>query len=184
MPEDMVIARMCAPTLAGIKTGSLYRFQYADRKEMMQSIRQWNRKLSPKGVILISLRFRERDALIYAFRPKQLHRDFQSEDAASILREFGYAPQKSEACIATLIKRISEEKSFPHEIGLFLGYPPEDVEGFIENRANGYKTVGYWKVYGNVAEAERKFDAYRRCTNWFLRSLQSGRQLERLTVAI
>ena len=48
----------------------------------------------------------------------------------------------------------------------------------------GIKTGSYWKVYGNVAEAERKFDAYRRCTNWFLRSLQSGRQIERLTVAI
>lgn len=184
MPEDMMIARMCAPTLAGIKTGSLYRFPYADRKEMIRSIRAWNRKLAPKGVVLTVLRFRQQDALIYAFRPKQLRRDFQSQSVASILKEFGYAPQKAEACIATLSRKISEGESFPHEIGLFLGYPPEDVEGFIENRANGYKTVGYWKVYGNVAEAERRFEAYRRCTDWFLRNLKSGRHLERLTVAI
>ena len=184
MSEDLMIARMCAPTLAGIKTGSLYRFPYSNREEMVQSIRAWNRRLSPKGVILIALRFREQDALIYAFRPKQLRKDFQTEDVSSILKEFGYAPQKSEACIATLIRKISEEKDFPHEIGLFLGYPPEDVEGFIENRANGYKAVGYWKVYGNVAEAERRFETYRRCTDWFLKNLQSGKQLERLTVAI
>ena len=34
-----------------------------------------------------------------------------------------------------LIKRLNEDAEFPHEIGLFPGYPPEDVRGFIENRA-------------------------------------------------
>jgi hypothetical protein len=87
-------------------------------------------------------------------------------------------------CIATLIGRVTDGGEFPHEIGLFLGYPPEDVKGFIENRANGFKTVGYWKVYGNVAEAKKKFEVYRRCTDWFMNRLQKGESLERLTVAI
>ena len=32
-----------------------------------------------------------------------------------------------------LIQRKIDE--FPHDIGLFLGYPPEDVLGFITNKA-------------------------------------------------
>ena len=28
-----------------------------------------------------------------------------------------------------------ESGEFPHEVGLFLSYPPEDVKGFIDHRA-------------------------------------------------
>ncbi len=184
MSEDMTIARMCAPTLAGLKTGSLFSFPYKDRESMLRAVREWNRKLSPKGVVLIALRFREGNALIYAFRLKHLRRDLMTENVAGMLREFGYLPEKREGCIATLIQRISGSDDFPHEIGLFLGYPPEDVEGFIRNRADGYKAVGYWKVYGDPVEAKRKFAAFRRCTDWYVRELNKGGRLERLTAAM
>ena len=184
MSEDMTIARMCAPTLAGMKTGSLFSFPYADRETMLRAVREWNRKLSPKGVVLIALRFREGNGLIYAFRPKHLRRDLLTEEIAGMLREFGYLPENREGCIATLIRRITECEDFPHEIGLFLGYPPEDVEGFIRNHADGYKTVGYWKVYGDPEEAKRKFAAFRRCTDWYIRKLSKGERLERLTAAV
>jgi hypothetical protein len=36
---------------------------------------------------------------------------------------------------------------FPHEIGLFLGYPPEDVAAFIENDGKNYACRTHWKVY-------------------------------------
>ena len=42
-----------------------------------------------------------------------------------------------------------ESGEFPHEVGLFLSYPPEDVKGFIAHRANDFKCAGLWKVYGN-----------------------------------
>lgn len=184
MSEDMTIARMCAPTLAGIKTGSLYRYHYANREKMLQAIRGWNRKLSPKGVVLVTLRFESQSALIYAFRPKQLRRDLRTETVAGLLREFGYNPERKENCIRTLIGKISDGQAFPHEIGLFLGYPPEDVRGFIENHAGGYKTVGCWKVYGDETEAERRFATYRRCTDWFMKRLNGGDRLERLTVSV
>ncbi len=43
-----------------------------------------------------------------------------------------YAPRSS---ISERYRAHMEGKGdFPHEIGLLLGYPPEDVIGFIENR--------------------------------------------------
>ena len=50
-----------------------------------------------------------------------------------------------EQCLARLIERLKDADEFPHEIGLFLGYPPEDVEGFIQE-PNGQKYTGIWKV--------------------------------------
>ena len=34
-------------------------------------------------------------------------------------------------------------------MGLFLSYPPEDVKGFIDHRANDFKYAGLWKAYGD-----------------------------------
>lgn len=48
-------------------------------------------------------------------------------------------------------KRLNT-KNFPHEIGIFLGYPLDDVIGFIEHKP--YYLVGDWKVYQNVNEAK------------------------------
>lgn len=54
----------------------------------------------------------------------------------------------------------TEHHIFPHEVGIFLGYPLWDVEGFIQNNGQNYKIVGYWKVYDDVVGAIRKFQEY------------------------
>ena len=53
-----------------------------------------------------------------------------------------------------------ESGEFPHEVGLFLSYPPEDVKGFIDHRANDFKCAGLWKVYGDVEQARAAFRLY------------------------
>ena len=50
------------------------------------------------------------------------------------------------------------KQSFPHEIGVILGYPLEDVKGYMENGGQKCLLNGYWKVYNNPEEAKRKFE--------------------------
>ena len=69
---------------------------------------------------------------------------------------------------------------FPHEVGLFLGYPAEDVRGFIENRAAGCKCVGCWKVYGDVNAAKMRFASFEKCTRDNCGRLRRGCTLEQL----
>ena len=57
---------------------------------------------------------------------------------------------------------MKTSESFPHEIGLFLGYPAEDVQGFIRNCAAKPKLVGAWKVYGDAEVAKKKFASYKK----------------------
>lgn len=181
MPEEFTMVRMCAPTLAGMKTGSLYNYRYDDRGEMMKAIRGWNRRLRVRGVCLIPLRYTDHTALIYLFRPEQLRCDLCRASVSRLLRTHGYDSYRCGQCLARLIERLREEDTFPHEIGLFLGYPPEDVEGFIQNRAEGFKAVGYWKVYGDAEAANRTFCKYRKCTELLCRRLRNGEPVERLT---
>lgn len=86
------------------------------------------------------------------------------------------------ACVARLMQRISASAEFPHEIGLFLGYPPEDVKGFIECGGRDCKACGYWKVYGDVWKAETLFRKYTKCTGVYLDCLRRGLPFERLAV--
>ena len=81
-------------------------------------------------------------------------------------------------------RRLQESGDFPHEIGLFLGYPPEDVRGFIENHAEGYKFVGCWKVYGDEKSAKKQFARYKKCTDVYCSQWANGKSIERLTVAV
>ena len=55
-----------------------------------------------------------------------------------------------------------EHKQFPHEMGLLLGYPIEDVRGFIEHNGCGCLYSGYWKVYRNVPVSYTHLDVYKR----------------------
>ena len=91
--------------------------------------------------------------------------------------------ENAERCIRTLIARLHENADFPHEIGLFLGYPPEDVDGFIRNGARCAKCVGPWKVYGDEQAARCKFAQYRKCTNVYRDCLKKYNSFDRLVVA-
>ena len=180
MSEENVV-RLCAPTLAGIKTGSLFPCPYENRETLLMEIRQYNQVLVPKGLCLLPLRFTDKSALLYLYRPRDLERDLQDQLAAEILRHAGYVCGSSEQCLMKLIERLRAYDEFPHEIGLFLSYPPEDVKGFLEHRP--CKCVGCWKVYENEEADKKTFAKYKACTRVYCRQLASGIDIERLTVA-
>lgn len=180
--EDKVLVRHCAPTLAGLKTGSLFTCPYQNREQLLETVRKLNRKLVKKGLRLLPLRFSESKALIYLFRPGKLRHDFSQEDAASVLRCHGYDPDRCEHCVKKLACKLRSQKEFPHEIGLFLGYPVEDVVGFIQQGPDRCIATGCWKVYGQPEEAEKKFAQYKKCTRVYCQKLAKGTPLDRLAV--
>lgn len=182
MSEELLV-RHCSPTLAGIKTGSLFTCAVSGKHEMKRCIRIWNHMLTKKGLRVLPLRLINGRALIYVYRPAMLSTDLQNNTAEKLLQERGYSIKTSESCVVHLIERLCECEEFPHEIGLFLGYPPEDVNGFIENKADGCKYVGYWKVYGDVKAARKTFEKYKKCTDVYCNQYAKGRSIERLTVA-
>lgn len=182
MSEELIV-RHCSPTLAGLKTASLFTCSYSSVEELRTNIRQLNRRLSSKGLRIILLRRSGHRALIYVYRPAKLRADMSEAAVSELLKNFGYSPMKPESCVAELACRLRNCEEFPHEIGLFLGYPPEDVRGFIENGAEGAKLTGYWKVYGDEEKARQLFAKYKKCTNVYMDQWSKGRPVERLTVA-
>ncbi len=179
--SDYQLVRYCAPTLAGIKTGSLFTM-HLPSDDLRQDITALNRSMRKKGIRIIPLKVCETYALIYLYRPEMLDRDLRDPKAKCILERFGYQINSSDRCVVDLARRVKSSPVFPHEIGLFLGYPPTDVDGFINNPNEGFCAVGYWKVYSDAEGALRIFERYKKCTEEYGRMLRSGRTLEQLVV--
>lgn len=181
MSEDLIV-RCSAPTLAGIKTGSLFTLHPSSYDDFKKEILKLNRSVNKKGVRIIPLKVCDDHALVYIYRPAMLGKDLNDPVAMSILKRFGYSPASPERCIRYLISRLDSSAEFPHEIGLFLGYPPLDVDGFISNPYEGFYETGYWKVYSDVDGARHKFRRFSRCTEVYMHMFNEGRTLEQLVV--
>lgn len=113
---------------------------------------------------------------------------YRYESRAEVLRELNDINKKLnargvDACLERLKGRLTEYACFPHEIGIFLGYPLEDVVGFIAHKGKDCKLCGIWKVYGNVSEAGKLFQKLQKCSDIYIRVFQEGRSITQMTVS-
>lgn len=171
-----------APTLAGLKVANLICLPESLATE--EELRRCSELMSGKGLSITVLRSRRGRKLLYLFRPKQLKALLEDSGHAEFLNRNGYSELSVPAAIKRLRTHFENSEGFPHEVGLFLGYPIEDVVGFIEHCGENCKYCDLWKVYGDVDEAKRLFRRYRRCRTVYERCYQNGLSLPRLAVAM
>ena len=114
------------------------------------------------GLCSYELNYLEDNVLILLYDQTELAKVFQSEIAQSILYHYGYSSSWSlKDKLLYLEKRFEAADDFPHEVGVFLGYPPMDVKAYIENNGQNQCGTYYWKVYHdeeNAREAFQKID--------------------------
>ena len=182
MCEALVVSQ-CAPTLAGIKTGSLFSCPAEEEETLRGSLLRLNRLLVPRGARLLPVRRMRGRILLYMYRPARLAADLAVQEAREILDRLGYPMGSAEERAAELIRRIRAGGEFPHEAGLFLGYPPGDVDGFMRLGGRRAKLRGTWCVYGDTASARRIFSAYRRCRTLYEDAYRRHNSVEKLIVS-
>ena len=180
---DDVLIRHSAPTLAGIKTASLFPCVFQDALQMRVCLRKWNGMLVKKGLCILPLRCTQGSALLYIYRASMLRDALAQRGVRQLLQERGYCCRDMQSCIRQLIARLQQSGDFPHEIGVFLGYPLHDVRGFIQNRACNFRCAGCWKVYADERAAMQQFCRFGQCTKIYCAQYAKGMSIERLTVA-
>lgn len=175
---ETALAEQCAPTLAGIKPANLFPWTGTNAAEFAR----WRETLAAYG-----MEFRIFPAngcrLIYLFRTARLREILSGSSVRAFLRRLGYPDADWDALLEELAARFQFAAEFPHEIGIFLGYPLEDVACFMERGGKNYAYCGCWKVYGNPEEAKRRFAEYRRCTALYCETVRAGVPLTRLIAA-
>jgi hypothetical protein len=91
--------------------------------------------------------------LLLLYRPQPLAALLARPNVAGFLRKAGYTnPADQETSLTELQSRISATR-FPHEIGVFLGYPLKDVAGFMGWAPLPFTCQGPWKIYGDPADS-------------------------------
>ena len=187
---ETVMVEQCAPVLAGLKPAGLFRYETGDCADLARRMKNWNAQLNPKGLQVRVLKgyVRTHRYLVYVYRESKLCAVLADEKVQSFLRQEGYRLPETgvpdvHGLLTQLSRRLCCSAEFPHEIGIFLGYPLHDVVGFIENRGQNFTCCGCWKAYGDPDAAQRHFDQLSKCTAVYLRLFHSGTPILRLAVA-
>ena len=181
---EAVLVRQCAPTLAGMKPGSIFCFNHSPLEVSRQKVCQWNKQLAPFGLTVQILLERpgSSSVIVFVYRHDRLEQMLSDDAYQRFLAEAGYERTNLDDLLEQLAQRLRTQPEFPHEIGVFLGYPLRDVIGFIENHGRNFTCCGFWKSYGDPAEMQVCFACYRRCIQTYVAMFEQGIPLERLAV--
>lgn len=168
------LAFHAAPTLLGVKCASLFSLSDAE-SDIRTNCDYFNHRAIARGLktrILCSCKNRR---LLLVYNEKLLAGRLLEMNVRTVLLKYGYDENFSvDKCLDRLAERITKCGEFPHEIGVFLDYPIEDVVGFIENKGENFKMCGAWKVYGSVDKAKRTFANYEKCRIFLCNKLNEG----------
>ena len=167
---ERTLAVHSAPALLGVKCANLFSLQVSECSPSEYAT-EFERRSGLRMRILC--RCRER-VLVYVYQPLLLDIQLSQSYVTAFLTQYGYMPDMS---TEEMLVRLSERMrcgSFPHEIGIFLGYPLPDVQGFIGNKGKNCLLCGYYKVYSDPEQAQRTFANYDRCRDILCDKLQQG----------
>ena len=167
---------------AGKTRAQAYR-EYAEAKA--ESILDWEDfdSVAHIGyVVKFSIYTGKERALVYVYRQEALAALLAQADVQAFLRAMSYGDTSPDGALAFLRQRLTESPCFPHEIGVFLGYPLSDVIAFMRDGGRGCRCSGCWKAYTNECEAMRVFQRYKACRAAYQTLFRAGWPLERLTV--
>lgn len=154
---EMLLALHCAPIISGIKVSNLVKLTREQSIVLCRNIR-------PSGLSVWFLEYEGDSSQALIFRRNDMQQFLQKPEIQKALNQFGYSDFQTIPVLLRLSAHMRNYKAgegeFPHELGVLLGYPLEDVQGFMENQGENYTYCGYWKVYGNIEQAKRIFAAY------------------------
>ncbi|MEI0478565.1 DUF3793 family protein [Brachyspira pulli] len=172
---DELIINHCAPALSGIKIANIFTYQYDSKKELEKEVSSYNDILSFKNIKVSIIKDNANKAIIYVYNEKELENYLLDDEIFEFLENYGYKSKNIHESIDFLKTRMQYAESFPHEIGIFLGYPLIDINGFINNYGKNSLYTGYWKVYHNKNEAIKIFDNYNKCRDFYISTFLNGK---------
>ena len=171
------LALQCAPVISGIKISNLLTIPAKSLRELSVVLK--------KTELSFRILYPGRERLvILIYREAKLREYLSREEVMAFIYKCGYETSDISKIFPVFVKRYMRymelKQDFPHELGLFLGYPIEDVEGFIKENGKNYLYSGYWKVYKDTELKIRLFKDYERVQTERVRLLYEG--LDRIDI--
>lgn len=168
---DIQFAINCAPLLSGYRISI---FLVIPDNQVEKSLKL----IGDMGLVTQMLYKRNGKNGVLIFKERELKRYMQNTDVKELLLKLGYYSDFFGDILAEFSKRYQNyadnEKNFPHELGIFLGYPIEDVIGYLENLGANYLCAGYWKVYKDASFKQEIFKRIQQSQQDMLDNLLCG----------
>lgn len=168
---DIQLAIHCAPLLFGLRI-SLFLVVTESQAERLKDISAGTNL----SYSVICEKDGKKSILLYSKR--KLEEYFENECVKEMLKKLGYDKKELGDLICDFSRNYQSymegERNFPDEMGIFLGYPPEDVKGYMENSGNNFLCSGYWKVYENVKAKTELFEKMEQAKRRLISILMHG----------
>ena len=143
-----------APVLTGAQPSSLVCFH----KRFRGAWNQCTDRLCETTGLCVTMLYENQDTFaLLIYDRRKMAAIFRCPVAVELLKAHGYPHAASLPHMLACLKTRFCECSFPHEIGIFLGYPPKDVCAFIQKNGREYLCCRYWKVYHDEQSAIETF---------------------------
>lgn len=162
----MTLVRSAGAVMLGQKPAALFSFScgtcasLASRSCVDEVIEAYSKGLGEHGMRLAVLGMRGLRVELLVWRPALVEAVLQDEECRDFLLDAGYEVHGPDALVGSLLDRLAafhagQSREYPHEVGLVLGYPLEDVRGYVQG---GRETCrGLWRAYGDPEVARLRF---------------------------
>lgn len=175
----------CAPVLKGIKASNMITLP----KGAWLQVAGYLKGTKVDWHILSS---GTRADVLLLYRKEWLEKLLADSRNRAFLEERGYRVKEGDTPVKVceLLEMVRDRygsyrdsrRGFPHELGILLQYPLEDVMAFIEHGGEDYLMNGYWKVYHDPARAKEIFRRYNRVRETASREFMEGRSWKEIIV--
>lgn len=175
---EQMLAIYCAPVLKKYKVANMFHLDHDAFTDIQHLTRLYQQKLNDKGISIKLLQSDLHRMTIFVYQKNRLSLWLKKKEIQQFLADFHYPKEPLSKLFAHLDDRLHHCPSYPHEIGIFLGYPLSDVRSFCQRKPCLFQ--GYWNVYQYPQAAKRLFQLYDDCTHELLSGLCHGHSIEQL----
>lgn len=146
-----------APVVERVKPASLVRI--TNRMNFLTLWDNIKEKIEIYGIEHLELKTHCGNSIVIFYNKEMLNEYVNRKEIRSFLDYNGYANCPT---LDTMLEKLKNKfhNTCPHEIGIFLGYPLEDIKDFIKNQGQNCLLCGYWKVYNDEKAAKCVFEKY------------------------
>lgn len=173
---ELQLALQCAPVLADLKVSNLLIIP----KEEVDKVEEI---LAHTDISVHMISVCENKATVLLYRKEELEQYMAKENVVALLTNFDYSSFSMDSLLERFAVRYIDYQwngqEFPHEMGLFLGYPIEDVVGFMENEGRNSLYTGYWKVYGDLKPKMLLFQRFELAKEFLIQYVSEGGSLRK-----